>query len=281
MQVIQSIDEIKAFVRSVRGQNKIIGFVPTMGYLHEGHLTLIREARNQTDFVVVSIFVNPLQFGVGEDYQEYPRDLRRDTSLAEAAGADVIFAPQVREMYPQGYSTFVDVEKLTDKLCGRSRPGHFKGVTTVVTKFFNIVQPDIAFFGQKDAQQAAVLQKMAKDLNMNLTIQIHPTVREKDGLAMSSRNSYLNPEERAAALCLYRSLEAAKNLVDAGERNTGALKQKIEGLIGQEPLARIDYVEILSFPELAETEYLKGSSLAALAVFIGRTRLIDNIIVEV
>ncbi|MFA5882047.1 MAG: pantoate--beta-alanine ligase [Eubacteriales bacterium] len=281
MQVIQSIDEIKAFVRSVRGQNKIIGFVPTMGYLHEGHLTLIREARNQTDFVVVSIFVNPLQFGVGEDYQEYPRDLRRDTSLAEAAGADVIFAPQVREMYPQGYSTFVEVEKLTDKLCGRSRPGHFKGVTTVVTKLFNIVQPDIAFFGQKDAQQAAVLQKMAKDLNMNLTIQIHPTVREKDGLAMSSRNSYLNPEERAAALCLYRSLEAAKNLIDAGERNTGALKQKIEGLIGQEPLARIDYVEILSFPELAETEYLKGSSLAALAVFIGRTRLIDNIIVEV
>ena len=281
MQVIQSIDEIKAFVRSVRGQNKIIGFVPTMGYLHEGHLTLIREARNQTDFVVVSIFVNPLQFGVGEDYQEYPRDLRRDSSLAEAAGADVIFAPQVREMYPQGYSTFVDVEKLTDKLCGRSRPGHFKGVTTVVTKLFNIVQPDIAFFGQKDAQQAAVLQKMATDLNMNLTIQIRPTVREKDGLAMSSRNSYLNPEERAAALCLYRSLEAAKDLVDAGERNTGALKQKIEGLIGQEPLARIDYVEVLSFPELAETEYLKGSSLAAAAVFIGRTRLIDNIIVEV
>jgi len=229
----------------------------------------------------VSIFVNPLQFGVGEDYQEYPRDLSRDTSLAEAAGADVIFAPQVREMYPQGYSTFVEVEKLTDKLCGRSRPGHFKGVTTVVTKLFNIVQPDIAFFGQKDAQQAAVLQKMAKDLNMNLTIQIRPTVREKDGLAMSSRNSYLNPEERAAALCLYRSLEAAKNLVDAGERNTGALKKKIEGLIGQEPLARIDYVEILSFPELAETEYLKDSSLAAAAVFIGRTRLIDNIIVEV
>ncbi|PKM42567.1 MAG: pantoate--beta-alanine ligase [Firmicutes bacterium HGW-Firmicutes-8] len=281
MQVIQSIDEIKAFVRSVRGQNKTIGFVPTMGYLHEGHQTLMRKAKKQTDFVVVSIFVNPLQFGVGEDYQEYPRDLRRDSSLAEAAGADVIFAPQVREMYPQGYSTFVDVEKLTDKLCGRSRPGHFKGVTTVVTKLFNIVQPDIAFFGQKDAQQAAVLQKMAIDLNMNLTIQIRPTVREKDGLAMSSRNSYLNPEERAAALCLYRSLEAAKNLVDAGERNTGALKQKIEGLIGQEPLARIDYVEVLSFPELAETEYLKGSSLAAAAVFIGRTRLIDNIIVEV
>ncbi len=281
MQLIHSINEMRSLVRELRSRGTTIGFVPTMGYWHEGHLALMREAKNKTGFVVASIFVNPLQFGVGEDYEEYPRDLERDTALAEKSGVDAVFAPSVKEMYPQAYSTFVEVEKLTDKLCGKSRPGHFRGVTTVVTKLFNIVQPDIAFFGQKDAQQVIVLQKMVTDLNMNLKIEIVPTVREPDGLAMSSRNSYLSPEERKAALVLYHSLSAAKKMIDSGERNIEAIKEEMRLLINREPLARIDYVEILSVPDLEEPESLKGKTLIAVAVFIGRTRLIDNMVVEV
>ncbi len=280
MRLIDKIDEMKSLVKEVRGQKKTIGFVPTMGCFHAGHRALIREAKTKTDFVVASIFVNPLQFGVGEDYEEYPRDLSRDLALAEQAGVAAVFAPPVEEMYPRGYATFVEVEKLTARLCGSSRPGHFRGVTTVVAKLFNIVQPDLAFLGQKDAQQAVVLQKMVADLDMNLQIEIVPTVREKDGLAMSSRNSYLDPEERRAAPVLFRSLTAAKKLIESGTRDTELLKEEITRLIRQEPLAGIDYVEILALPDLAGTAYLQGRNLIAVAVFIGRTRLIDNIVVE-
>lgn len=280
MRIIETIREMKEKITNARLKGHTVGFVPTMGYLHEGHLTLMREAKSKTDYVVASIFVNPLQFGVGEDYEEYPRDLSRDSQLAAGAGVDAVFAPQVREMYPKGYSTFVEVQSLTDKLCGKSRPGHFRGVTTVVAKLFNIVQPDISFFGQKDAQQALVLQKMAEDLNMNLEIEVVPIVREKDGLAMSSRNAYLNPEERTAALVLSQSLRKAQSLIDEGERNPDMVIEAVRGLINQEPLARIDYVEILAVPSLENITVIKGRVLIALAVFVGKTRLIDNIVVE-
>ena len=281
IKVIEMIAEMKELVSKVKRQGKTIGFVPTIGYLHEGHLTLMRKAAEKTDFVVASIFVNPLQFGVGEDFEDYPRDLERDIRLAESAGVSLMFTPGVNEMYPSGYGTTVEVGNLTDKLCGRSRPGHFRGVTTVVTKLFNIVEPDIAFFGQKDAQQAAVLKKMAADLNMNLEIEVVPIVRETDGLAMSSRNKYLAPEERKAALVLSKGLELARNLVGAGARNTVDLKREITNFIIREPRARIDYVEILSFPGLKETENMDGRVIIALAVFIGDTRLIDNMVLEV
>ncbi len=281
IRVITTIGEIKEVITKVKRQGKTIGFVPTMGYLHEGHLTLMRKAAAKTDFVVASIFVNPLQFGVGEDFEEYPRDLERDVRLAESAGVSLIFAPGVAEMYPDGYGTTVEVTRLTDRLCGRSRPGHFRGVTTVVTKLFNIIEPDIAFFGQKDAQQAVVLRKMAADLNMNLEIEIVPIVREPDGLAMSSRNKYLDPEERKAALVLSKALLLAKNLINSGARNTADLKREVTGFIGREPKARIDYVDILSFPGLEEIENVSGQVIIALAVFIGDTRLIDNVVLEV
>ena len=280
MRLIESLDEMKSLTRELHSLGKTIGFVPTMGYLHEGHLTLMREAKMKTGFVVTSIFVNPLQFGVGEDFAEYPRDLTRDINLAEEAGVDIVFAPKVKDMYPNGYSTFIDVENLTDKLCGKSRPGHFRGVTTVVAKLFNIVQPDIAFFGQKDAQQVLVLQKMVQDLNMNLDIDVVPIVREQDGLAMSSRNVYLNPDERQAALSLSKSLKKAAELVKAGERDPLVIKRGLTGLINQESLAQIDYVEIYKLPHLVETNRLEDKNLIALAVFIGKTRLIDNVIVE-
>lgn len=281
MHLAHSIKEVKALIREARGQGQTIGFVPTMGHLHEGHLTLMREAKINTDFVVVSIFVNPLQFGVGEDYEDYPRDLSRDGILAEQAGVDIVFAPRVKEMYPGGYSTFVEVQKLTDNLCGNSRPDHFKGVTTVVTKLFNIIEPDIAFFGQKDAQQSLVLQKMVSDLNMNLQIAVIPIVRESDGLAMSSRNSYLNSVERTAALVLSKSLEQARKLIESGERDAEIIKRDISRLISAEPIAKIDYVEIMSVADIEEVQEIRGKALIALAVFVGRTRLIDNVIVEV
>lgn len=281
MRIIENIREMKEVIRDLRIKGGTVGFVPTMGYLHDGHLTLMREAKSKTDYVVASIFVNPLQFGAGEDYEEYPRDLSRDSQLAAVAGVDIIFAPQVREMYPKGYTTFVEVEGLTDKLCGKSRPGHFRGVTTVVTKLFNIVQPDIAFFGQKDAQQALVLKKMVEDLNMNLKIQVVPIVRENDGLALSSRNAYLSPEERNAALVLSQSLMEARSIIDEGQRDPDKVIEAVRGLINREPLARIDYVDILSVPGLEGLNALEGRFLIALAVFFGKTRLIDNIIVEV
>lgn len=281
MKIVETIREMKEIIRDVRLKGATVGFVPTMGFLHEGHLTLMTEARIKTDFVVTSIFVNPLQFGVGEDYEEYPRDLSRDTELAAGVGVDIIFAPQVREMYPKGYSAFVEVEGLTDRLCGKSRPGHFRGVTTVVAKLFNIVQPDISFFGQKDAQQALVLQKMVEDLNMNLAIEVVPIVREKDGLAMSSRNAYLNPAERTAALVLSQSLKEAQNIIHEGETNPDKVLDAIREYINREPLAKVDYAEILTVPGLESISVIKGRLLIALAVYIGKTRLIDNIVVEV
>lgn len=281
MRVVETIGEMKEIIGEVKKQGVSVGLVPTMGFLHEGHLTLMREAKKKTGFVVASIFVNPIQFGVGEDYEVYPRDLSRDCILAETAGVDVIFAPEVRDMYPRGFNTYTEVFGMTDKLCGLSRPGHFKGVTTVVAKLFHIVEPDLAFFGQKDAQQVAVINKMVQDMNMNLEIQRVATVREADGLAMSSRNSYLSREERSAATVLYKSLQLAESLIEDGTKAPELIREKLKVYISEEPLARIDYVEILSYPDLEGMSELKGRCLIALAVFIGKTRLIDNFILEV
>lgn len=281
MKIVKTVAEIKDIIRNTKKQGQSIGLVPTMGYLHQGHLTLMREAKKKTDFVVASIFVNPIQFGAGEDYEVYPRDLDRDSALAESAGVDVIFAPSVNEMYPSGFKTFVEVTDITDKLCGKSRPGHFKGVATVVSKLFNIVEPDAAFFGQKDAQQVVVLKRMVEDLNMNLKIEMVPIVREADGLAMSSRNSYLNQEERAAATVLFRSLGFARELISSGEHDAEKVKSEVARYIHGEPLAKADYVELLTFPELEQVAEISGKVIIALAVFIGKTRLIDNLVLEV
>lgn len=280
MHIFHTIAETREFVRQARKKGGVIGFVPTMGYLHEGHLELMRRARERCDTVLVSIFVNPTQFGPNEDFARYPRDLERDARMAERVGADAIFNPSVEEMYPAGYCTYVEVERMTDKLCGQSRPGHFRGVATVVTKLFNIVQPDYAYFGQKDAQQVLVIQKMAADLNMNLEVIAVPTVREEDGLAMSSRNVYLDPEQRQAALVLSRSLRKAQEAFRAGERDAKKIRQLVVDQIRSEPLAEIDYVEIYSHPGLEPLETTEGPALLALAVKIGRTRLIDNIVLE-
>jgi len=247
-----------------------------MGFFHEGHLSLMRQARVENDLVVVSIFVNPTQFGPKEDYKSYPRDLTRDSQMAQGVGVDVIFAPSVEDMYPDGYATYVSVEGLTEKMCGISRPDHFRGVTTVVTKLFNLVQPHRAYFGQKDAQQAIVIKRMAADLNTGIEIIVMPTIREADGLAMSSRNSYLNPEERKAALILNKSLNMAEKLINSGQRDVSIIYRKMQDFIQSEPLARIDYIAIVSADTLEDIDRLKGKILMALAVFIGRTRLIDN-----
>lgn len=281
MIIIKTIRELKEIIRNHRKQGKSVGFVPTMGFLHEGHLSLIRTAKKENEFVVVSIFVNPTQFGVGEDFEAYPRDLDKDSKLSESAGADVIFCPSVTEMYPEKYQTYVEVMEITDRLCGISRPTHFKGVTTVVNKLFNIVEPDKAYFGQKDAQQVAVIQKMVMDLNMNVEVIPCPIVRESDGLAMSSRNTYLTSEQRQAALILSKSLFAAEDLINKGCRDALEVKEHITKMINSEPLAVIDYVEIVDALTLDSITTIKNSILMALAVKIGKTRLIDNIRMEV
>ncbi len=281
MQTIREIATLRQIIKDARHRGQTVGFVPTMGFLHEGHLSLLRRARAENDLVVLSIFVNPLQFGINEDYNEYPRDLERDSALAEEAGCDLIFYPAVKEMYPRGYATFVDVERLTSGLCGASRPGHFRGVTTVVTKLFNIVTPDRTYFGQKDAQQALVIRRMAADLNMDLEVIVMPTVREHDGLAMSSRNVYLSPEQRKAAPILYQSLLQAKESIKKGERSAAAVRNQIIQNISAEPLASIDYVSVTDTTELQEIDRIQNQALIALAVRFGQTRLIDNILVEV
>lgn len=281
MPIYRTIGEIRQFVREARAAGKTVGLVPTMGYFHEGHLSLMRAAKKSCDTVVVSLYVNPLQFGPREDFAQYPRDLERDSAMAGDAGVDAIFAPSDAEMYPEGFCTYVEVTGITDKLCGLSRPGHFRGVTTVVSKLFNIVTPDRAFFGQKDAQQAMVIQRMVRDLNMGLEVVTLPTVREEDGLAMSSRNVYLSPEQRREAVVLYRSLCAFREAVQGGERDAGKLRQMMTEMIAAAPGAEIDYVEILSVPDLQSLEKLQGGVIAALAVRFGKTRLIDNTIVEV
>ncbi|MBC7185716.1 MAG: pantoate--beta-alanine ligase [Calditrichaeota bacterium] len=281
MQLVEKVRDMQLQAERWRQEGKLIGLVPTMGYLHEGHLSLIRIARERADVVVTSIFVNPTQFAPHEDYQRYPRDLPRDMALAEQAGCDVIFHPSVEEMYPAGYLTYVEVEKITGVLCGRSRPTHFRGVTTVVAKLFNIVKPHVAVFGQKDAQQALVVRRMAQDLNFDLEIVVAPIVREPDGLAMSSRNSYLSPEERRQAVVLSKALQRASELVAAGERSAARLIEEMEAVIRTAPSAKIDYVAVVDANTLEEVKELRGQVLIALAVWIGSTRLIDNVVVEV
>ena len=280
MRVCHTVQEVRDFVRAARAEG-LVGLVPTMGYFHDGHLALMHRARSECRTVVVSIYVNPLQFGPREDLRSYPRDPERDLRLAERAGVDMVFMPDDGEMYPPGYATYVDVEGLTDKLCGRSRPGHFRGVATVVTKLFNIVRPDRAYFGEKDFQQALVIRRLAADLNLDLEIITVPTVRERDGLAASSRNVYLSPAERQAATVLYRSLVKARDAILAGERDPGRARRILAATIAAEPLAELDYAEVYGLPWLAELERLEGEVLLAVAARVGRARLIDNLVVKV
>ena len=280
MKVVDTITRMSTLVKMYKKEGKSISLVPTMGYLHEGHLSLVRAARKHTDVVVMSIFVNPIQFGPKEDFEKYPRDLKRDEQLATSAGADIIFHPSVQDMYPSGYSTYVNVEGLTDNLCGASRTGHFKGVTTVVAKLFEIVRPDLAYFGQKDAQQAIVIKKMADDLNMGIEVKIMPIVREPDGLAMSSRNVYLSADERKDALVLYGSLKKTEDIIRSGERDAKKVIKMMQESIKAVSAARIDYVSIVDTANLKDMKTISGDVLIAVAVFIGRTRLIDNIIMK-
>ncbi len=276
MKVVDTIPRMSTLVKIFKKEGKSISLVPTMGYLHEGHLSLVRAAKKHTDVVVMTIFVNPLQFGPKEDFEKYPRDLKRDEELATGAGADIIFSPSVKDMYPAGYATFVNVDRLTDTLCGPARPGHFKGVTTVVAKLFEIVRPDIAYFGQKDAQQAIVIKKMADDLNMGIEIKVMPIIREPDGLAMSSRNIYLSAGERKEALVLHESLKRAGEMVKSGERDSKKIIKAMQELIKGVPTAKIDYISIVDTVNLKEIKTIAGEILIAVAVFIGKTRLIDN-----
>jgi pantoate--beta-alanine ligase len=273
MKVISTVAEFKEVRRKIQGT---VGFVPTMGYLHAGHLFLARRAKTENDVSVVSIFVNPTQFGPKEDFARYPRDPERDLALLERERTDLVLMPRVEEMYPPGISTWVDVENVTKTLEGAARPGHFRGVATVVAKLFNIVEPAKAYFGQKDAQQVVVIKKMVTDLNMNLEVVVVPTQREPDGLAMSSRNVYLNPEERQAAVVLWRSMNLAKGLWQKGERDAEKLRNEMVALIKEEPLARIDYVSMADPRTLDELSQIKGSALVSMAVYVGKTRLIDN-----
>ena len=278
MRIIETVAEMRAFVAAERKAGKSIGFVPTMGALHLGHQTLMRRAGESCDVVIASVFVNPMQFGVNEDLDAYPRDRAGDAAKAEEAGVAALFYPSVEEMYPAGFASHVDVWGITEKLCGKSRTGHFRGVATVVTKLLNIVQPDRAFFGQKDAQQVLVLKRMASDLNLPVSIETVPIVREADGLALSSRNVYLSLEERDAALVLSRSLSMAEEAFAAGERCARTLRLLVEKNIAAQVSAKIDYVEIWSYPDLEEIEGGIDRALLAVAVRFGKTRLIDNII---
>ena len=280
MEIIETVSRMKSVCREESRAGKTIGFVPTMGYWHEGHLSLIRAARKRCQVLVVSIFINPLQFGPQEDYQQYPRDISRDARLAQAEGIDYLFYPSVEEMFPQGFNTTVEVRKLSEKLCGRSRSGHFQGVATVVLKLFNVIKPDVAFFGQKDAQQAVIIKQMIDDLSLDVELVTMPIVREEDGLAMSSRNLYLNPHERKAATILYKSLLKARELVLRGEYRASAIIRHMNQMIENEPLAHVDYITITDAENLQELDVIKGRVLIALAVFIGKTRLIDNLILE-
>lgn len=280
MKIVHTVEEVRAEVKEWRKAGLSVGLVPTMGYLHEGHKSLIDRAVKENDKVVVSVFVNPMQFGPTEDLTSYPRDLQRDAALCENAGAALIFNPEPENMYSDDFSSFIDMNTLTKGLCGKTRPIHFRGVCTVVGKLFNIVQPDKAYFGQKDAQQLAVIRQMVNDLNFNLEIVGCPIIREADGLAKSSRNTYLNPEERQAALILSKSLERGRELIEAGEKDTAVIKKAITDMIETEPLAKIDYVEIVDWNTLEPVDTIEGPVLNAIAVYIGKTRLIDNHIYE-
>jgi pantoate--beta-alanine ligase len=276
MKVFESAKKMQSYSDALRSQGKKIAFVPTMGFFHEGHLRLMKEAKKMADCVVVSIYVNPTQFGPQEDFSKYPRDFERDHQMAESVGVDVIFYPTNKEMYPAGYQTYVHVENVTENLCGMSRPGHFRGVTTVCCKLFNIVKPHIAVFGKKDFQQFVTIERMVHDLNMDLQIIGLPTVREAHGLAMSSRNKYLQKHERNSALSLFRSLRLAQKLYDGGERKSQVIIDKVEKLINKAPGTDVDYIKICSTKTLKDIREIKNQSVIALAVKVGATRLIDN-----
>lgn len=281
MNIVSTINEVRKQVKEWRNQGLTVGLVPTMGYLHEGHKSLIDAAVKENDKVVVSVFVNPTQFAPGEDLETYPRDLDRDAALCEQAGAALIFHPESSEMYHKEYSTYIDMRTLTQGLCGKTRPTHFSGVCTVVSKLFHIVQPDRAYFGQKDAQQLAVIKHMVEDLNFDIKIVGCPIIREEDGLAKSSRNTYLNKEERKQAVILSKALLKGKEQIENGERKSSEIKKGITQTIETMPLAKIDYVEVVDFQTLESIEEIKGEILVAVAVYIGKTRLIDNFIMKI
>jgi pantoate--beta-alanine ligase len=276
MQIVTTLAELRAARRSLAGP---VGFVPTMGYLHAGHISLARRARAECASVVASIFVNPTQFNPNEDLAKYPRDLPRDLTQLEAAGVELVWTPTQEDMYLPGFQTWVTVDGLTRPLEGEARPGHFRGVTTIVAKLFNAVGPDKAYFGQKDAQQAAVIRQMVKDLNFPVEIVVCPIVREPDGLAMSSRNVYLSAEERQAAIVLFLSLSAAKAAYDAGERQAESLRVLVSEIVAREPLARLQYISCADYNTLEELETVKGKALLSMAVYLGKTRLIDNFVI--
>ena len=281
MEIIKTVKEMEEFSSRSRQAGKTIAFVPTMGYFHEGHLNLMREARKRGDLLIISLFVNPTQFGPSEDFKNYPRDFERDRKMAEGVGVDILFAPEASDMYPSNHQTIVRVEKVTQNLCGRSRPTHFQGVTTVVLMLFEIVMPHVAIFGEKDYQQLVAIQQMARDLHMSVEVLGMPTVREVDGLAMSSRNTYLLPHERKAALSLYRSLQKAKELLKQGERKADRILLEMCGILQSEPLVRIDYVQICDAHTLEDVVRIEGDVVVALAAYLGKTRLIDNLVYRI
>jgi pantoate--beta-alanine ligase len=278
MEIINSIKEMKAFVSRARQMGKTIAFVPTMGFFHEGHLSLMREGRKRGDLLVVSLFVNPTQFGPSEDFKEYPRDFERDRKMAEGVGVDILFVPETIEMYPPNHQTLVRVEKVTQGLCGRSRPFHFQGVTTVVNMLFNIVMPHVAIFGEKDFQQLVAIQQMVRDLHMDVEVVGMPIVREADGLAMSSRNTYLQPDERKTALSLYQSLKRAEALLRKGERRAETILKEVREVLLSQPLIKIDYIQICDANTLEDVQEIERDVVVAIAAYVGQTRLIDNLI---
>ncbi len=280
MKIVNTINEVREAVKAWHKQGLTVGLVPTMGYLHEGHASLIARASKENDRVVVSDFVNPIQFAPNEDLASYPRDIDRDAKVCEENGADIIFHPTPEEMYHKDFSTFVDITGPSEELCGKSRPIHFRGVCTVVSKLFLIASPDRAYFGQKDAQQLAVIKRMVRDLNFDIEIVGCPIIRDADGLAKSSRNTYLSPEERKAAVILHKALEKGKELVLNGEKSAKAVIDTVTQIINSEPLAKIDYVQVVDFPNIKVVEDINGDILTAVAVYIGKTRLIDNFIIE-
>ena len=280
MNVVRKISELRKKLEPYRRSNEVVGFVPTMGYFHDGHLSLMKRARSECDVVVVSIYVNPLQFGPKEDFNDYPRDFSRDKNLAAEVGVDFLFVPSDEEMYPKEQLTFVEVGKITEGLCGAKRPGHFKGVATICAKLFNIVEPDKVYFGQKDAQQAVVVKKMIDDLNFNLEVVVCPTIRENDGLAMSSRNTYLSLEERKQALVLYKSLKLAEDLISQGENSSNVIKEKMKELLEASGV-ELEYLSVCDSNSLQEVSQIKNETLVALAARVGNTRLIDNIVIKI
>ena len=278
LQVITSIEAIKQRIKTFKENQLSIGFIPTMGALHEGHLSLVRQAKEENDKVVVSIFVNPLQFGIYEDFTQYPRTFDNDCELLSKEDVDIVFNPKAPEMYPNGFCTSVIMEHLEDRLCGKSRPGHFRGVATIVLKLFNLINPDIAYFGQKDFQQTVVIKRVAADLNLDVNIKVLPTIRNKEGLALSSRNAYLSETEKKDALCLYKALIKAQAMANAGAKNTKEITAEMEKIINNCKSAKIDYISIVNPETLEAVSEVRNGSIAALAVRIGKTRLIDNII---